>query len=895
MSFTLPELLNPSPQPEDTGLQGGRKSPSPPAQTPLQRPQLPPVDSIRLENAQRVNHRPGDNNNFIASAHDAADALAYLANSAGPPLPRVGSPGRLGPNSVLENPKHYVSQDCQEKLPGDSFRPIAAPVEPSPPHEPRRASTLSTLDQYHHRNHSSAEQLEQRRHAIELSSELPPPRLPPIRPTFFSTLDARMPEQPSERTASPRNEDNPPQTSAFADATMSDATPKRETPGSDAIDNENKNEASREAAKEAKAEVGAPTPGQLAPDAREPTYTHTEPVTAQIRQPSPGPLPTLQEPSITSPPSVQVKAEPSATPREPSPSSPLPPAVKESKPSGQDLGMEQLSVPGEAGEVKDEGSIKASSTRGSTPAQSAIGTTGSTKQGESKKRAAPKSTSKKGTASTIKKPAAKKRRLSTESVEGGRSSKRSATPASSRASKGPANRKYSATPLASSPGPDEEDVEDDGQIFCICRKPDNHTWMIACDGGCDDWFHGKCVKINEEDGDLIDRYVCPNCSEAGYGHTSWKPMCRLNGCRQPARLSKNNLSKYCSDEHGQEFMRQSMLRIKPDLSSTTSSKGKRSRAGAAGAATATAAASSHNAAHHETIEAETKGGVLKPSEISTLVKSATSIDTFRRLGESILPLSPPATNTSPHSSPPPRSSASAAAAAAAATVAAVAPPTLATPSLELTPPEALQLSHISAQKASLKDRRLALQDRERFTHLIKDAARRHLETTHGGQKAAKDLCGYDPRLAWSDDEFDEWRLSEAGRRAFSTDIIDEEPRANEAEPGAGTGPDADGPVMDGIETNAVSSNPESAPAAPAASNTTTTNPYDRICTRKRCERHKQWLKVAMQDLRFEEANLADDMRRLEREEGGIRERAALRALGAGAGANPKEGNVEVVG
>lgn len=44
-------------------------------------------------------------------------------------------------------------------------------------------------------------------------------------------------------------------------------------------------------------------------------------------------------------------------------------------------------------------------------------------------------------------------------------------------------------------------------MYCICRKPDSGKWMIGCDG-CDDWFHGECVKIEESDGDLVDKYFC---------------------------------------------------------------------------------------------------------------------------------------------------------------------------------------------------------------------------------------------------------------------------------------------------------------------------------------------------------------------------------------------------
>lgn len=118
------------------------------------------------------------------------------------------------------------------------------------------------------------------------------------------------------------------------------------------------------------------------------------------------------------------------------------------------------------------------------------------------------STAKKGTAT--RKPAAKKRKTSTldqDSKDATPSAvRRSNTPASSRASRTPAPVPKSAV--------EEDEVEEEGEedgddgIFCICRKPDNHTWMIGCDGGCEDWFHGSCVKINRADADLIDKYIC---------------------------------------------------------------------------------------------------------------------------------------------------------------------------------------------------------------------------------------------------------------------------------------------------------------------------------------------------------------------------------------------------
>lgn len=133
---------------------------------------------------------------------------------------------------------------------------------------------------------------------------------------------------------------------------------------------------------------------------------------------------------------------------------------------------------------------------------------------QSRNRPAPKPKSaKKGTASAVQHGA--KRLKIDGSSDGTPSVQRSGTPASSRASKTPAPKncnQQSITPdRSSSPiDPEEEDGEEDedASLFCVCRKPDDHTVMIACDGPCQDWFHGRCVGIDEKDGNLIDKYIC---------------------------------------------------------------------------------------------------------------------------------------------------------------------------------------------------------------------------------------------------------------------------------------------------------------------------------------------------------------------------------------------------
>jgi hypothetical protein len=134
---------------------------------------------------------------------------------------------------------------------------------------------------------------------------------------------------------------------------------------------------------------------------------------------------------------------------------------------------------------------------------------------EEKQRSGSKADKKKG-GTTTKKPVAKKRKIEVDSRADTPISQRSGTPNSIRGGKPVARGKKqnSATPAQSSPAPGEdnseegEDDDSDNELFCICRKPDDHTWMIGCDGGCNDWFHGRCVNMEQRNENLIDKYIC---------------------------------------------------------------------------------------------------------------------------------------------------------------------------------------------------------------------------------------------------------------------------------------------------------------------------------------------------------------------------------------------------
>jgi len=95
--------------------------------------------------------------------------------------------------------------------------------------------------------------------------------------------------------------------------------------------------------------------------------------------------------------------------------------------------------------------------------------------------------------------------------------------------------------------------------------------MIACDGGCDEWFHGNCVNIKERDGELIDKYICPSCVKPGLQST-WKRMCRRKDCRKPARVMQDPPSKYCSDACGRMFFVELVQRGDPQAQTTKDSQ-----------------------------------------------------------------------------------------------------------------------------------------------------------------------------------------------------------------------------------------------------------------------------------------------------------------------------------
>lgn len=228
------------------------------------------------------------------------------------------------------------------------------------------------------------------------------------------------------------------------------------------------------------------------------------PATSQVRQPSPGPSEQLHSTSVPESQSeqVEVKAE-IAENLQDMPRIERRPSAQVAEGSGTPSKGMGSPAPKNAAEVKKD-ALPPIVIDGSTGAPS------KSKGPPSKKRSAPK----KGTASAVK-PPTKKRKLDNESVDGTPSAQRSGTPATTRASITPVpkNRKQgSVTPARSSSvvngAEDEDGSEEDTEAYCICRKPDDHTLMIGCDGPCEDWFHVRCVSMDSVKAKLISKWYC---------------------------------------------------------------------------------------------------------------------------------------------------------------------------------------------------------------------------------------------------------------------------------------------------------------------------------------------------------------------------------------------------
>ena len=461
----------------------------------------------------------------------------------------------------------------------------------------------------------------------------------------------------------------------------------------------------------------------------------------------------------------------------------------------------------------------------------------------------------------------------------------SATPATS--SRAPASKlkkqvtiaRDSPTPVSSrvasiepeSPSPSAAETpgssNDDGEIFCICRKGDNHSWMIACDGGCDDWFHGNCVHIRERDGDLIDKYICPNCTRAGL-QTTWKRMCRRKDCRKPARVFQDPPSKYCSKECGRMFFVELIRRGDPYIDTikhdqfvvdggrpkkmrkkrTRTEKQKVAKAvpmvnGDIGelmngdSRLATPAPSDDGKSEYETDtsadedQLPNRGGALRAGEVKAIIDRCTSIEQWRNLGQK------PAT--------PPRE------------------PDEKETNLDFDEFDKKKMQEITKEKTNSQKRNTILDAREKMLELIKT---RSAAITEGIKKegpkdkkgsSKREPCGFDPRVAWTEDSFLEWYDKRDGKAGLDTERI-----------GPPDDVDEDKKMTNGVVEGEDSEDDSEEKEMPKKGG---------VCVRNRCPRHRNWAKGTLAELRFEQDLVRRALRRCDEAEREIRERAIVKA------------------
>ncbi|KAF2274943.1 uncharacterized protein EI97DRAFT_401575, partial [Westerdykella ornata] len=645
---------------------------------------------------------------YPATTYEAAAALTALATSGAPDLQYVPVFSRGLPSPTA------FSHPLPRARRTSSFGSYIAPVEPSPPIE-QAQSHSPTLHQYHHDPRSPEEH---RRRSSLINVPSPEVVLAPIHNHSGATLD------------------EPQHASGIYGTTVSFEGHSQTKYGTDVSQSVQDGE-----------------PGLDRTQNREPAFVRDEPTTKQIRKAeSAGQTPlhlstdaALKQEQTEPSPLPVIKDEPSGTPSGIAPErrNSLSCLSTEKRPSITTNGVDQETL--KTIEALKQNDLGLRTKKSVTATESTV--EAKPAPAPSKKRPAPGASAikKKGTAA-LKKPAPKRRKLDATESE---SKARSGTP-TSRAK--PKSGRKGSTPAGSSPAPEyarsspahasddeeEQGSSDDTALYCICRKPDNHRWMIGCDGGCDDWFHGSCVDMVQSDEDLVDKFICPNCEAAGRGETTWKPMCRREGCRKPARLTKGQESKYCSDECGVKFFQEQLERTAgagKKVSGTKKAKKKGAKDGE----------TQSRASDGEDEEPIPLGGVIRAKDLKALVVASKDVEAFKRLGSGVL--------SPPHTASPPQAGFDGDAE---------------NEDILFTPSEREHLNALRREKDQLKLKLDVMKDREKFVSMAREQASRLAERE---KIKVKEFCGYDARLSWSDPEFARWRSSRVGRAAFKFNTL----------------------------------------------------------------------------------------------------------------------------
>ena len=243
------------------------------------------------------------------------------------------------------------------------------------------------------------------------------------------------------------------------------------------------------------------------------------------------------------------------------------------------------------------------------------------------------------------------------------------------------------------------------------------------------------------------------------------------------------------------------------------------------------------------------GGVLKPSELKALADRSKDVEAFHRLGDGVL--SPPAT-ASPDGEDVKMENVE-----------------MEKPQPTYTPEETTHLESIRQKKDRCRARRKLLDDRDKLLLLITARAKNVLAELKEQDKSINTICGYDSRLTWSEDEFNEWRSAPEGQKALMKDGVLEAPTVKEKEKEEGNE----------VNTTTTITTAKDGGGEKEKEKEKEDEEVGRgVCKKKRCERHKAWLKLQQQDNLFEKDQARQEMKKLEAEERGVRDRAMIRCL-----------------
>ena len=318
-------------------------------------------------------------------------------------------------------------------------------------------------------------------------------------------------------------------------------------------------------------------------------------------------------------------------------------------------------------------------------------------------------------------------------------------------------------------------------------------------------------------------------------------MCRLEGCNRPARLDEENFtSKYCSDEHGVEFMERRVPGQSTGPKRTSTKKRKQDNYTDNIRNTGDDASEPDDRTH-------LRGGVLSAAEVKAVADGVKDVDAFHKLGDGVL--SPPPT-VSPEGDDVKMEDADGAK----------------KDKVVYTAEEKTQLEEISTKRENARAKKKMLDDRDKLLVLINARKEVVLAELKESDKSFKDICGYDTRLSWSDTEFNDWRASSEGQNALQKGGVlgAPAPIVKTAKEG----------IMDDLEEEKEGNNEE----ASADKGKEEEEVGRGVCKKKRCERHKAWIKLQTQDNAFEKDQVRQEMRKLETEEKGLKDRAMIRTL-----------------